>query len=374
MKDPAVKNVTAFTGSGGLRLAQLRQHVSSPLTPLNQRKENVEAVAARLRTALAKYPGANIFLNPIQDLRGGGRQTEGGTQFTLRGDDYNELRIWGQRLEQALRDRPELTDVSSDQQNRGMQMTLNIDRATAARLGITMRNIDAALGLAFGQSQVSTIYQDRNQYRVVMEAAPEYWQSPSTLDSLFVISPVLRAQVPLSAIAKYETTLAPLQVNHQGTFAATTVSFNLAEGVAMSQAADVVRETWREIGVPSSIYASFEGTARIFQQGLENQPYLILAALLTVYIVLGILYESLVPPDHDPLHAALRGRGRPARAAPLQDGVLADRADRRDPAHRHREEERDPHDRLRARGRAAARTRLRARRSTRPRCCASGRS
>jgi len=295
MKDPAVKNVTAFTGSGGWGQRN-SGNMFITLTPLSERKETVEAVAMRLRTALAKEPGTNVFLNPIQDLRGGGRQSEGGTQFTLRGDDYNELRLWGQRLEQALRERPELTDVSSDQQNRGLQMTLNVDRATAARLGITMRNIDQTLGLAFGQSQVSTIYQDRNQYRVVMEAAPEYWQSPSTLDSLYVLSPVLKAQVPLSAFAKYDTTLAPLSVNHQGSFASTTVSFNLAEGVAMSQAADVVRETSAKIGVPTSIYASFEGTARIFQQGLENQPWLILAALLTVYIVLGILYESLVHP------------------------------------------------------------------------------
>jgi multidrug efflux pump len=295
MQDPAVKNVTAFTGSGGFGQRN-SGNMFITLTPLAERKESVDAVATRLRAALAKEPGANLFLNPIQDLRGGGRQAEGNTQFTLRGDDYNELRTWGQRLEQALRERPELTDVSSDQQNRGLQMTLTVDRATAARLGITMRNIDQTLGLAFGQSQVSTIYQDRNQYRVVMEAAPEYWQSPSTLDSLHVVSPVLRAQVPLSALAKYETTLAPLSVNHQGSFASTTVSFNLAEGVAMSQAADVVRDSMARIGVPTNIYASFEGTARIFQQGLENQPLLILAALLTVYIVLGILYESLVHP------------------------------------------------------------------------------
>jgi multidrug efflux pump len=295
LRDPAVKNVTAFTGAGGFGQRNSGNMFIS-LTPLSERKESVEAVGTRLRNALSKEPGVNVFLNPIQDLRGGGRQSEGGTQFTLRGDDYNELRDWAQKLEQALRDRPELTDVSSDQQNRGLQMTLNVDRQTAARLGITMRNVDSALGLAFGQSQVSTIYQDRNQYRVVMEAAPEYWQNPSTLDTIFVISPVARGQVPLSAIARYQTTLAPLSVNHQGQFAASTVSFNLAEGVAMSQAADVVRETMARIGVPTSIYASFEGTAKIFQQGLENQPWLILAALLTVYIVLGILYESLVHP------------------------------------------------------------------------------
>ncbi len=295
MADPAVANVTAFTGSGGFGQRNTGNMFIS-LTPLSERKESVEAVATRLRTALAKEPGANVFLNPVQDMRGGGRQSDASTQFTLRGDDFNELRDWGQKLEQALRDRTELTDVSSDQQNRGLQMTLTVDRATAARLGITMRNIDSALGLAFGQSQVSTIYQDRNQYRVVMEAAPEYWQSPATLDSIFVISPVIRGQVPLSAIARYESTLAPISVNHQGTFAATTVSFNLGEGVSMSQASDVVRDTMAKIGVPTTIYASFEGTAKIFQQGLENQPYLILAALLTVYIVLGILYESLVHP------------------------------------------------------------------------------
>ena len=158
-----------------------------------------------------------------------------------------------------------------------------------------MRSIDTALNLAFGQSQVSTIYQDRNQYRVVMEAAPEYWQSPETLSSIFVLSNT-KAQVPLSAVARYEPTLAPLSVNHQGTFAATTISFNLAPGVAMSEASDAIRDTLSRIGAPTNIYASFEGTGKIFQQGLEKQPYLILAALLTVYIVLGILYESLVHP------------------------------------------------------------------------------
>ena len=216
MQDPAVLNVTAFTGSGGFGQRNTG-NMFITLKPLAERKESAEAVGTRLRTALSKEPGANLFLNPIQDLRGGGRQTDASTQFTLRGDDFNELRDWSQKLEAALRDRPELTDVSSDQQNRGLQMTLTIDRATAARLGITMRSIDAALGLAFGQSQVSTIYQDRNQYRVVMETAPEYWQNPATLDSINVISPV-RGLVPLSAIARYEPTLAPLSVNHQGTF------------------------------------------------------------------------------------------------------------------------------------------------------------
>jgi len=293
MSDPAVANVTGFTGSGGFG-SRNSANMFITLKPLRER-DGVDAVMARMRTALSKEPGVNLFLNPIQDLRAGGRQSEASQQFTLRGEDVNELRTWATRLEQALRERPEVTDVTSDQQNRGLQMTLTIDRTTAARLGVSVRSIDTALGLAFGQSQVSTIYQDRNQYRVVMEAAPEYWQSPETLDSIFVLSNT-RAQVPLSAVARYEPTLAPLSVNHQGQFAATTLSFNLAPGVAMSEASDAVRDTLARIGAPTGIYASFEGTGRLFQQGLENQPYLLLAALLTVYIVLGILYESTVHP------------------------------------------------------------------------------
>jgi len=290
MADPAVDNVTAFTGGGQRNAAQM----FIALKPLKERGP-IDQVTARLRPLLLAEPGANLFLNPIQDLRGGGRQSDAGTQFTLRGDDLNLLRTWAPRLEAALRDVDQLTDVSSDQQDRGLQMSLVIDRPTASRLGITPRAIDSALYLAFGQAQVSTIYQDRNQYRVVMEAAPEWWQSPKTLDQIFVLTPA-KAQVPLSQIARYEATLAPLSVNHQGQFAATTLSFNLAPGVSMSQASELIRDTMARIGMPSTIYASFEGSARLFQQGMDNQPWLILAALVTVYIVLGILYESLVHP------------------------------------------------------------------------------
>jgi multidrug efflux pump len=291
LADPAVESVTAFTGGGQRNSAQM----FIALKPLKQRKESLDQILARLRPALSKEPGANLFLNPIQDLRGGGRQSDASQQFTLRADDLNELRTWAPKLEAALRDVPELTDVSSDQQDRGLQMTLVIDRPTASRMGITPRAIDTALNLAFGQAVVSTIYQDRNQYRVVMEAAPQYTQGPQTLDQIFVLSPS-RGQVPLSAFSHYEPTLAPLSVNHQGQFAAATISFNLAEGVAMSEASAVIRDTMARIGVPGTIYASFEGTAKLFQQGLDNQPYLIIAALLTVYIVLGILYESVVHP------------------------------------------------------------------------------
>ena len=291
MADVAVESVTAFTGGGQRNSAQM----FIALKPLKQRDASLDQILARLRPKLSKEPGANLFLNPIQDLRGGGRQAEASQQFTLRADDLSELRKWTPLLEAALREAPELTDVSSDQQDKGLQMTLAIDRPTASRLGITPRAIDSALNLAFGQAQVSTIYQDRNQYRVVMEAAPQFTQSPQTLEQIFVLSPT-RGQVPLSAFSRYESSLAPLSVNHQGQFAASTISFNLADGVAMSQASAAIRDTMSRIGVPSTIYASFEGTAKLFQQGLDNQPWLILAALITVYIVLGILYESLVHP------------------------------------------------------------------------------
>jgi multidrug efflux pump len=289
--DPAVESVTAFTGGGQRNRARL----FVALKPIREGREPIDRVLTRLRAATSREPGANVFLNPIQDLRGGGRQSDAAQQFTLRGDDVDELRTWAQRLERAMRELPQITDLSSDQEERGLQMSLIVDRPTASRLGITMRTIDSTLNLAFGQSVASTIYQDRNQYRVIMGAAPEYTQGPATLDSIHVLSPT-QGQVPLSAIARYEPSVAPLSVSHQGQFAATTLSFNLAPGVAMSEAADAIRDTLARIGAPTGIYASFEGTSRLFQQGLENQPWLILAALLTVYIVLGILYESTVHP------------------------------------------------------------------------------
>jgi multidrug efflux pump len=295
MSDPAVENVTGFTGSGGFRGGSNSASMFIALKPLKERGATMDQILARLRVKLSKEPGANLFLNPIQDVRVGGRQSNATNQFTLRGEDLDVLREWSTKLEQALHDVPELTDVNSDQEARGLQMTLIIDRPTAARLGLTPRAIDTALNLAFGQAPVSTIYQERNQYRVVMEAAPQYWQDPSTLDSVYVLTP-RRQQVPLSAFSRYESTLAPLSINHQGQFAATTISFNLREGVSLSQATGKVRETMARIGVPGTLYASFEGTAGAFQQGLENEPILILAAILTIYIVLGVLYESLVHP------------------------------------------------------------------------------
>jgi len=291
MTDPAVDNVVAFTGGGQRNGGQMFMS----LKPLKVRQVSADAIVARLRIKLAKVAGANLFLTPAQDFRGGGRQSNAGYQFTLQGDDVVELRKWTPLLQNALQDVPELTDVNSDQQVRGLQMSLVIDRATASRMGVTPAMIDTALYLAFGQAQVSTIYSALNQYRVVMEVAPEYWQSPDALNGIYVLSPT-RGQVPLSAFSRYEPTTAALAVNHQGQFAASTVSFNLPEGISLSTGIEKIRDTMARIGVPTSITGSSQGTARIFQQGLDNQPWLILAALIAVYIVLGVLYESYVHP------------------------------------------------------------------------------
>ena len=289
--DPDVVSVAAFTGGGQRNSGRMFMS----LKPLKQRDASAEQIATRLRAKLGKVAGANLFLQPAQDFRAGGRQSNAAYQFTLQGDDINELRKWAPLLQNALQDAPEMTDVTTDQQVKGLQMSLVIDRPTAARMGVTTANIDAALYLAFGQAQVSTIYAANNQYRVVMEAAPQYLQSPEALNGIYVLSNT-RGQVPLSAIARYEPTTAALAVNHQGQFAATTLSFNLAEGVALSTAIQKIRDTMSRIGVPTSITGTNQGTAKIFQQGLENQPFLILAALLTVYVVLGMLYESYIHP------------------------------------------------------------------------------
>jgi multidrug efflux pump len=289
--DPAVENVTAFTGGGQLNTGSM--FIS--LKPLKERKETADQVVARLRVKLAKEPGANLFLQPVQDFRVGGRQSSTLYQYTLLGEDLEELRTWAPRLARALQDVPQLTDVDSDQQVRGLQVSLVIDRPTAARMGVTPRMIDATLNNAFGQAQVSTIYSTLNQYRVIMEAAPRYAQGPESLKEVYIVTGSGQ-QVPLSAIAKYEYTNTSLSVNHQSQFAATTISFNLPIDVSLSDAVTAINATMARIGMPASITGGFQGTARAFQASQASQVWLILAALLTVYIVLGILYESYVHP------------------------------------------------------------------------------
>jgi multidrug efflux pump len=289
--DPAVENVVGFTG-GGQRNSGF---MFITLKPVKERRVSADQVIARLRPKLAREPGANLFLVPVQDIRMGGRQANAQYQFTLQADELAELRLWEPRVRRALAQLPEIADVNTDQQDKGLQTTLVIDRPTAARLGITTRMIDQTLYNAFGQAQVSTIYSTLNQYHVVMEVAPQYWQGPEALNNLYVLSPT-RGQVPLSAIARYEPTTAPLSVNHQGQFVASTISFNLALDVTLGEAVDAINREMAQLGVPTTVHGSFQGTARAFRASLDSQPWLILAALVTVYIVLGILYESFVHP------------------------------------------------------------------------------
>jgi multidrug efflux pump len=289
--DPAVTSVTGVTGGGfGARNSGF---MFMELKPIRERPA-AGAVIARLRPQFSYIPGVNVFLVPVQDVRVGGRQASGTYQYTLQSDDLDALRLWTVRLQNALMSVPQLADVTSDQETRGLQVMVLIDRPTAARMGITPDIIDQTLGNAFGQSVVSTIYTERNQYRVVMEVDPRYAQGPEALKDVYIQTP--NGAVPLAAVARYDYSNAPLSVNHQGQFASATISFNLPEGVSLSQAAAAIDDTMARIGVPAIVYGSFQGTARSFQTTLARQPWLILAAILTMYIVLGMLYESTVHP------------------------------------------------------------------------------
>ena len=290
-QDPAVETVVAFTGGG----QRNRAFMFVTLKPLNERQLSADQVVGRLRASLVREPGASLFLVPVQDIRVGGRQANAQYQFSLQADDLVQLRSWEPRVRRAMAQIPELVDVNTDQEDKGLQTSLVIDRDTASRMGITPRMIDATLNDAFGQRVVSTIYNPLNQYRVVMEAAPQFWQNPDALKYIYVSAPG-GAQVPLSTISTYGPTNAPLGVNHQGQFASSTISFNLPPGVSLSDATAAVRQALDEIGVPSTVHGTFQGTARAFQASLENQPWLILAALITLYLVLGILYESVIHP------------------------------------------------------------------------------
>ena len=289
--DPAVESVTAFSGGGTNNVG--RSFVS--LKPLLERKVTTDEVIARLRPKLAKIPGASTYLQTIQDLRIGGRASSAQYQYTLQSVDLAELNTWAPRVEQQLRTLPEIADVNSDQQDKGLQSLVVFDRSTASRLGISPQLIDDTLYDAFGQRLVSVMYRPLNQYHVVMEAAPQYWQNPATLHDIYVRSPS-GAQVPLSAVARYEPTSTLLAVNHQGQFPAVTLSFNMVPGISLGQAVAAIERELQQMALPAGIRGSFQGTARAFQASSDNQIWLILAALLTVYIVLGILYESYIHP------------------------------------------------------------------------------
>ncbi|AYN29735.1 multidrug transporter subunit MdtC [Buttiauxella sp. 3AFRM03] len=289
--DPAVENVTGFTG--GSRVNSGMMFIS--LKPLSERKETAQQVIDRLRKSLAKEPGASLFLMAVQDIRVGGRQANASYQYTLLSDNLADLRTWEPKIRQALSKLPQLADVNSDSQNNGAEMDLLYDRDSMARLGISVQDANALLNNAFGQRQISTIYQPLNQYKVVMEVDPRYTQDISALDQMFVINKEGKA-IPLSWFAKWQPANAPLSVNHQGLSAASTVSFNLPTGVSLSQASEAIDRTMTALGVPSTVRGMYAGTAQVFQDTMKSQVLLIIAAIATVYIVLGILYESYVHP------------------------------------------------------------------------------
>ncbi len=355
--DPAVENVVGYTGGGGGGRSQTNiGSVYVSLKPVAQR-DNAQQVITRLRRSLSHVTGATLYLQAVQDIRVGGRQSNAEYQYTLQGDTTAEVYSWSPKLTAELQRSNVLTDVSSDQQQRGLETDLVIDRDTTAKLGLTPAEIDNTLYDAFGQREVSTIYSALNQYHVVMEVAPRYWQSPDTLKDLYVstaggpasgtqtsqlisntaastastssstsssslsassvrnaatnslanvgassassgaaVSTSLETMVPLSAFTHYGPGNTPLAINHQGLFVATTISFNLAPGKSLSDAVAEIADASRQIGMPATIHGTFAGTAQVYQSSLRNEPVLILAALAAVYIVLGILYESFIHP------------------------------------------------------------------------------
>jgi multidrug efflux pump len=291
--DPAVQNVIAFTGGGG---AANSGFVYLALKPLEERKLRADQVIARLRPKLNSVPGASLFLQAGQDLRIGGRQSSAQYQYTIQSDNLNDLVKWGPLLLGQVKKLPGFTEVNTDQQNNGLQASLVYDRATAARLGISAQTIDNTLYDAFGQAQVSLMFTSMNQYPVIMEVARQFWQGPQGLDAIYLRATNHSSVVPLSAIAHYLPTTAPIAVNHQGQFPAVTISFNLVPGFALSDAVKSIQQMEQTIKMPETVHGSFSGTLQAFQQSLGNELYLIIAALMAVYIVLGILYESYIHP------------------------------------------------------------------------------
>jgi multidrug efflux pump len=349
--DPAIETVVGFTGGGPTNTG----FMFMSLLPLNERKASADEVIARLRREMAVVPGATLYLQAVQDIRAGGRSGGAQYQYTLQGDSLEELNEWTPKIVAALqRDTSTIVDVNTDQQNKGLQSNVIIDRDAASRLGVTVGQIDNTLYDAFGQRQVSTIYVARNQYHVIMEVAPRYWQNPETLKDIYVstaggsvggsqatnavagtvvskstssaatsanaqaarnlatnsigatgkgsastgsaVSTRQETMIPLSAVASFSQGATPLSVNHQGLLVANTISFNLPPGVSLSDAVATIDTTMNKLGVPATIRGTFQGTAKVFQDSLANQPFLILAALITIYIVLGVLYESYIHP------------------------------------------------------------------------------
>jgi multidrug efflux pump len=295
LNDPAVESLSSFIGVDGTNTTLNSGRILINLKPLSQRKVSADQVIRRLQSAVMDVEGATLFLQPVQDLTVEDRVSRTQYQYSLEDADAKELYAWAPKMVDALRSLPELRDVSSDQQDQGLQTLLMIDRSTASRLGITPQMIDDTLYDAFGQRIVSTMFTQLNQYRVVLEVKPDFQKGPQTLQDIYVRS-ASGGQVPLSTFTQTTETTAPLIVSHQGQFPAVTLSFNLASGVSLGEAVRAVEAATQQIGLPASIRGSFQGTAQAFQASLTNEPLLILAALVTVYIVLGVLYESYIHP------------------------------------------------------------------------------
>jgi multidrug efflux pump len=291
--DPDVQNVMGFTGGAG---ATNTANEFIALKPLNERTKTAAQLINDLRPKLTRLTGANTFLQPVQDIRIGGRQSPAQYQYTLQAERSTDLQRYGPQLLSALRKAPGFEDVNTDQQNKGLQALLTYDRPTAARLGLTAQTIDSTLYNAFGQSEVSRIFTQLNQYYVVMEVAPKYWQSPEGLNNVYLVPNTGSGAIPMSTVTHYTPATSPLVVNHTGLFPSVTVSFNLAPGISLGQATREIQQVQQRLNMPTTIHGQYSGTLQAFQDSLTTEPYLILMALVAVYIVLGMLYESLVHP------------------------------------------------------------------------------
>jgi len=297
-QDPEIETVIGFTG--GQRSTNSGQMFAT-LKPLEERQLSVDKLMTRLRGKLKNEPGAQLILQSPQDLRIGARGSSALFEYTLQTDNLEELRTWVPQIVKALSKRTELVDVNTNQQDNGQQISLQVDRDLSSRLGLSQTLINSTLNNAFGQRQISLIYNSLNQYRVIMEVTPEFSQSAETLKNIYINAPAVpqltsRGQIPFSTFVTYTTTNTPLSVNHQSQFPAGTISFNLKPGTSLSTASQAITETMSNLGVPASIHGSFQGTAKAFKESLNDQPWLILAALISIYIVLGILYESYIHP------------------------------------------------------------------------------
>jgi multidrug efflux pump len=295
LQDPDVVSLSSFIGIDGTNMLPNSGRVQINLKPREERTDDAPTIIRRLQTRLGDVKGITLYMQPVQDLTVEDRISRTQFQYSMEDADGKELSDWAPKLVDKLTALPQLRDVASDQQDRGLQETITIDRDTASRLGILPQTIDDTLYDAFGQRQVSTIFTQLNQYHVILEVDPAFQQNPDALKQIFVHS-TNGTQVPLSAFTQFSSEAAPIAVNHQGQFPVVTLSFNLAEGVSLGQAVNAVKQAQQDIGLPASVHAGFQGTAQAFQASLANEPVLVLAALLTVYIVLGVLYESYIHP------------------------------------------------------------------------------